>query len=133
MSETPKQPEPTKDEVDAVIEAEPPMQNLLSRHMHYPNAYVWLLLFSALDVMLTWVILLFNGQEVNPVARWVIDKYELTGMIVYKFSLIVFFIIICEIVGTLKENTGWVLSRISVMIATVPVFWALYLLWRHNM
>ena len=133
LSELPQQPEQSANNVDVAAEAEPTEETLLSRHMHYPNAYVWLLLFSALDVMLTWVILLFGGAEANPVAERVIDRWGLNGMIIYKFALIVFFITICEVVGSLRENTGWVLSRISVMIAAVPVVWALFLLWRHNM
>ena len=100
--------------------------------MHYPNTYAWLLLLSSMDIMLTWTILLFGGSEVNPLARKIIDLYGLPGMIIYKFVLIVFFITICEIVGTLRDSTGWLLSKLSVIIACVPVVWAMYLLARHN-
>lgn len=133
MSEPNQQPEPVAQSVDVPVDTDSSkLVSLLTRHMHYPNAYVWLLLLSSMDIMLTWVILLFEGQEVNPIARWVINRYELPGMIIYKFALIVFFIGICEVVGTLRDSTGWLLSRLSVMIACVPVFWAMYLLWRHN-
>ena len=133
MTEPQQKPDPGAPSADASIDAvvdQPP--NVLMRHMRYPNAYAWLLLLSSMDIMLTWVILLFGGSEVNPVARWVIDHYGLPGMIIYKFALIVFFITICEVVGTLRDSTGWLLSRLSVMIACVPVVWAMYLLWRHN-
>lgn len=107
--------------------------NLLTRHMRYPNTYAWLLLLSSMDIMLTWVILLFGGFEANPIARWaMIKNYELPSLIVYKFVLIVFFISICEIVGTLRDSTGRLLSKFSVLVACVPVCWAMYLLWRHN-
>ena len=108
------------------------LKSLLTRHMRYPNSYAWLLLLSSMDIMLTWVILLFGGAEVNPLARWIIDHYGLTGMIIYKFALIVFFICICEVVGTLRDSTGWLLSKFSVLVACVPVVWAMYLLARHN-
>lgn len=133
MNDLSQQPEPaaatTQNGMDDV--SEQPV-GLLMRHMRYPNAYAWLLLLSSMDIMLTWVILLFGGSEVNPVARKVIDHFSLTGMIIYKFALIVFFITICEVVGTLRDSTGWMLSRVSVLIACVPVVWAMYLLWRHN-
>ena len=133
MTEPTQQPEPVAQPVDALVEAaDAKPTNLLTRHMRYPNAYVWLLLLSSMDIMLTWVILLFGGSEVNPIARKVIDHFGLSGMIIYKFALIVFFIGICEVVGTLRDSTGWLLSRLSVMIACIPVFWAMYLLWRHN-
>lgn len=119
----------------AVAEAAPPQRptlvGLINRRMHYPNTYVWLLLFSALDIMLTWVILHLRGQEVNPLARAVIDKWALNGMIIYKFALIIFFIMMCEIVGSLRMETGRMLSRTSVAIASVPVVWSLFLLARY--
>ena len=133
MSEEPTQPEPIAEAVEASVEPlEAKPTNILNRHMRYPNTYVWLLLLSSMDIMLTWVILLFGGSEVNPVARKVIDLYGLPGMIIYKFVLIVFFISICEIVGTLRDSTGWLLSKFSVLVACVPVAWAMYLLARHN-
>lgn len=133
MTDPTQQPEPVTASVDVADQASSNRAfRLLTRHMHYPNSYAWLLLLSSMDVMLTWTILLFGGAEVNPIARWVIDHYELPGMIIYKFALIVFFITICEIVGTLRDSTGWLLSKLSVMIACVPVVWAMYLLARHN-
>ena len=104
---------------------------LLNRQMRYPNAYAWLLLLSAMDVMLTWVILLLKGREVNPIANWVIKQWELSGMITYKFMLILFFIMICEVIGHMREPTGRFLSRVSVAIAMIPVVWSLYLLGRY--
>jgi len=133
MNEPAQQPESLAPSADQSIDAQAnPRFTLLTRHMHYPNAYAWLLLLSSMDIMLTWVILLFGGSELNPLADQIIDHFGLTGMIIYKFGLIVFFITICEIVGTLRDSTGWLLSRLSVMIACVPVFWAMYLLARHN-
>lgn len=105
--------------------------HLLNRHMRYPNAYAWLLLLSALDVMLTWVLLHFpEGYEANPIAAAVIDRWGLEGMVVYKFLLITVFILICEGVGSLRDTTGRALSRISLLIAAVPVVWSLFLLSR---
>lgn len=134
MTEQTNQPEAIAASVDASIDIpQPRLKMLLTRHMRYPNSYAWLLLVSSMDIMLTWTILLFGGSEVNPVARWVIDHFNLAGMIIYKFALIVFFICICEIVGTLRDSTGWLLSKASVAIGCVPVFWAMYLLARYNL
>jgi hypothetical protein len=132
MTDHEPQPEPV-----AAVTADSPaprgkMFGLLTRHMRYPNTYAWLLLLSSMDIMLTWTILLFGGSEVNPIAREIIDRFGLPGMIIYKFALIVFFILICEIVGTLRDSTGWLLSKFSVLIGCVPVVWAMYLLARHN-
>ena len=130
----PEDAEPPVADDQALEAAEPAptgVLGLFNRHMRYPNAYTWLLLFSAMDVMLTWTIFHFGGSELNPIAKWVIAEWWLNGMIVYKFALILFFIMICEIVGSLREPTGRVLSRISVMIALVPIVWSLSLLARY--
>ncbi len=136
MTEPTQQPEPVAASVDLSVDGRgsklAQLARLLQRQMRYPNSYAWLLLLSSMDIMLTWVILLFGGSEVNPIALWIIKRFELPGMIIYKFALIVFFIAICEIVGTLRDSTGWLLSKFSVMIACVPVVWAMYLLARHN-
>lgn len=133
MTEPTQQPETVAAAAEASVDqAEEKPVTLLTRHLRYPNSYTWLLLLSSMDIMLTWVILLFGGGEVNPIARKVIDLFALPGMIIYKFALIVFFITICEIIGTMRDSTGWLLSKFSVIIACVPVVWAMYLLARHN-
>ena len=134
MSEMPTPPiEPGEEQGDAAAKPSGLAGlNLLNRHLRYPNAYLWLLLLSALDVMLTWTIFHFGGSEANPVAEAVIDQWGLEGMIIYKFSLITLFILICEGVGSLRETTGRMLSRLSIAIAAVPVVWSLILLTHYT-
>lgn len=103
-----------------------------SQPMLYPNAYTWLLLFSAMDIMFTWAILsLPGGQEVNAIANWVIERHGLQGAIVYKFVLVLVFVLICELVGRLRLSTGRTLSRAGVLIAAFPVVWSFWLLFRY--
>lgn len=104
---------------------------LLDRHLRYPYTYLVLLVLSALDVIMTWIILSVGGREANPIAEAVIDRWGLNGMIVYKFVLIAVFILICEAVGSLRDSAGRSLSRISLAIAAVPVVWSLILLTRY--
>ena len=42
--------------------------------MLYQNEYAWFLLVSALDVMLTWVILALGGREANAIANSVLAR-----------------------------------------------------------
>ena len=104
-----------------------------NKPMMFPNAYTWLLLFSAMDIMLTWVILSRpDGREVNPLADAIIGSYGLTGAIVFKFAMVLVFIIVCEVVGRLRVSSGRLLSRIGVGIAAFPVVWSLFLLASAN-
>ena len=105
--------------------------------MRYQNAYVWIVFFSFMDVLLTWVILLFGEDavlEINPVAWFVIDGWGglsglgMAGASGLKFTLVVLAIVICEIVGRSSDRKGRWLAWVLAFIAAVPVVWSLGLL-----
>ncbi|MBN2448274.1 MAG: hypothetical protein JXO22_16225 [Phycisphaerae bacterium] len=87
----------------------------------YPQIYLWYVLFASLDIMVTWVVLHFGGAEVNPAGQWVIARYNLAGLVVYKFALVMFVILICEIVGRRRERMGHRLAEWAVAITAIPV------------
>src|SRR5687767_530393 len=95
--------------------------------MRYQNQYVWFLFFASLDIMLTWAILKREGTEVNPIARWVIEVWDLPGAIAFKFSLILVVITVCEVIGRRQDGTGRWLSNFSVVVSSLPVFYSLAL------
>lgn len=120
-------------------EAERPMIGLRGAHgrwgaataMRYPNAYVWLMFVSALDVMLTWRILETGGTEVNPLAAAVIESWGLPGAIAFKFSLMVFVIVVCEVAGRSRDFLGRGLAYLAVAVSSIPVMYSLSLLAYH--
>jgi hypothetical protein len=93
----------------------------LLRAARYPQAYVWFIFVSALDLMMTWVILYFGGREVNLLADYILERWALTGMVIYKFALVILVIFICEIVGQHRPRLGRRLSIFAVLITLVPV------------
>ncbi len=101
----------------------------LFRVARYPQAYVWFIFVSALDLMMTWVVLYFGGREVNVLADYILERWALTGMVVYKFTLVVFVIFICEVVGHYRPRLGRRLSIFAVLITLVPVIIAITHLW----
>ena len=96
--------------------------------MRFPELYVWLLFVSSLDIMLTWVILRDGGSEVNPVARLVIDAWGLNGAILFKFGLILFVIIACEVISRTRLHVARVLIWFGVLISSFPPVWSVTLL-----
>ena len=96
--------------------------------MRYQNAYIWFIFVSSLDIMLTWVILRKGGVEVNPVAAEVIDSWGLSGAIGFKFALMLFVIISCEIVGRTRDALARKLIILGILISSFPVVWSLTLL-----
>ena len=96
--------------------------------MRYQNAYLWFIFVSSLDIILTWVILRKGGVEVNPIAELVIDSWGLPGAIGFKFALMLFVIISCEIVGRTRDALARKLIILGILISSFPVVWSVTLL-----
>jgi len=111
------------DSVDAA--AKTSNRGLLTPHVIYPGIYVWYVFISALDVMFTWVVLHFDGEEVNQVANSVLIKWGLPGMVVFKFVLVSLVICICEYVGRQRPKLGQYLGEWAVGITCIPVLLAM--------
>jgi hypothetical protein len=103
-----------------------------SPEMHFQNAYVWLVFVSSLDIMLTWKILDRGGVEVNPVAKIVIDAWGMHGAIAFKFALMLWVIVACELLARKKRSAGRFLAYLAVAISASPVAWSLCLLAWHG-
>jgi hypothetical protein len=105
--------------------------------VRYPNAYVWFVFLAALDIMLTYLILhpvLFSrdvtmtesrGGEANVLASWVIERWDVPGMVAFKFVLVVLVVVLCEVIGRRKEETGRRIAEWAVAITVIPVVVAL--------
>ena len=89
--------------------------------MLYQDEYVWLLFVSAMDLMLTWLVLGLGGVEVNPVADAVHLAWGFSGMIVFKLCLVLLVVLICETIGRRQPQRGRTLARVAVAISAVPM------------
>jgi hypothetical protein len=82
----------------------------------FPEAYTWFVFVSAMDLLLTWVILHYEGgREANALTNAVIQRFDLLGLVAYKFAIVVGVITICEIVGRMRYRAGlrlaWAATR----------------------
>ncbi len=117
--------------------ADTPSQPRGKRSVRYPNAYVWFVFLAALDIMLTYLILhpvLFShdpfmteprGAEVNALADWIIQRWDVPGMVAFKFLLVALVVVLCEIIGRHKQETGRRIAEWAVAITAIPVILAL--------
>jgi hypothetical protein len=87
----------------------------------YPNEYVWFLFVSAMDLIMTSVVLFFGGREANPLANGVLESLGLGGLAVFKFALVGVVIGCCQIIGSQRRRTGLWLARFAVAITAVPM------------
>ena len=98
----------------------------------FPNRYVWFVLLSTLDVVLTFVILWLDGREVNGLADWILQRYGIGGMAVFKFALVVFVVLLCEALGRQNEHAARRLAEWSIALTCVPVAVATAMLLAHQ-
>ncbi|MFO0827925.1 MAG: DUF5658 family protein [Phycisphaerales bacterium] len=122
---------PVQRDVDADAQAVEAPDLLSVPPMRYQSEYVWLIFFASLDIMLTWAILRRGGEEVNPMARLIIEWWGLNGAIAFKFALMLFVIVSCEIAGRRRDRAGLMLARTAVAISAAPVVYSLGLLVDH--
>jgi len=100
--------------------------------LRFQEEYVWLLFLASMDVMLTWYILeKKGGEEVNPVARVVIEAWGLWGAIAFKFSLVLFVIVACEWVVRRRIRSAVFLVWFSLVVSVSPVLYSGILLAYH--
>ncbi len=103
------------------------------RALLYPGLYLWYIAFAAMDISLTWIILSLGGREVNALADWIIQRFQLPGVVVFKFFTVVLVVVICEAVGRRKPDTGVRLCKWAVILTSFPVVVGAVHLLRHVM
>ncbi len=87
-----------------------------------PDHACWLVLVSALDLMLTATIIArFGGREVNGIAQRVIDLGGLPGLIVFKFAVVIAVIAIWEFIARRQPHTARRLAEWGVALSAMPV------------
>jgi len=88
--------------------------------------YVWFVLVSALDIMVTVTLLVHLGaQEVNSFAQWSIEQFGTWGLIGLKFLCAILVIVICEIVGRRRPRVGRGLALAAIFLSLLPIAAAL--------
>lgn len=92
--------------------------------MCFPNLYVWFVFLSSLDILFTSIVLTLGGIEANPLVDWVLVRWGLVGIVAYKFTIVMFVVSMCEIVGRRRARAGRRLAEWTVAIAAIPVYLA---------
>ncbi len=97
----------------------------------YPNLYAWFVFLSTMDVLMTFVVLWFGGSEANSLANWVLERWGFAGLTIFKFVLVTFVIVLCEVIGRRDAGAGRLLIRAGLVLTCVPVVLAFLLLIRN--
>lgn len=69
---------------------------------------VALLLISTADLLMTYTLLRTSNTfyESNPIAQWVFHRWNMAGMVVFKFALVAFIIGLAEIIERHRPRLG---------------------------
>lgn len=112
----------------AATTADTPHRELHPREVLYPDLYIWFVLLSSMDIMLTWKILEYQGLEVNPIAALVIDYWGLPGAVGFKYALMVLIIVMCEVIGRERPVVGRRVITAGITLTAIVVTYAYGLL-----
>lgn len=83
-------------------------RSIVSGEAVLANESMLLVLFSACDLFMTYMLLWKGGQfyEANPVARWFFERWNIAGMTAFKFGLVGCIIILCETIERHRPMVG---------------------------
>jgi hypothetical protein len=95
----------------------------------FPEAYTWFVFVSAMDLLLTWVILHYDGgREANALANAILQRFDLLGLVAYKFLIVLTVITICEIVGRMRYRAGKGLAWAATLLTCIPIVVSFFLM-----
>ena len=92
----------------------------------------WLASKDMIDKAEEFLVVGYGGAEANSLANWILQRFGLAGMTIFKFVMVIFVIGLCEIVGRLDERAGRLLIGAGLIITCAPVVLAFVLLWQSH-
>lgn len=100
----------------------PPKPVGIFRHqVLYPMHHTWFVFMSALDLLVTGLVLYRGGAEMNWVADYVILHHGRAGIVIFKFAIVALVLMICEWVGRRRPETGRSLATWAVVLPAAAV------------
>ncbi len=92
-----------------------------------------LLLVSILDVLMTHALLRqgLRFYESNPVAGWFFARWNMAGMVVFKFLVIATAIVACEVVERRRPEVGRRIARLGIVAGGGVAIYGAFLFYRH--
>lgn len=97
------------------------------------------ILVSALDFFMTYLLLIYSGggggtefYESNPVARFFYERWDVYGLVGFKFGAVATVAVFAQIIATERLRAArWLLNFATMLIACVVIY-SLSLLLRHS-
>ncbi|HEY3328437.1 MAG TPA: DUF5658 family protein [Capsulimonadaceae bacterium] len=101
---------------------------MFKRDIVLAQEYLGFLLFNLFDLFLTGYIFRHSGQEANGLALWVLHTFGLRGFAIFKFLMVIFIIVICDVISLYSlERARQVITGACVLYLLV-IFWETFLI-----
>ncbi len=84
------------------------LRALIRGEARLANESLLLVVLSACDLFMTYTLLWRSGAfyEANPIAQWFFARWNIAGMTMFKFGLVILIIIACEIIERHRPKVG---------------------------
>ncbi len=95
--------------------------------MRYQIAYLWFVSLSVLNLWFSTLILKDSyGRELNPIADLIYQRFHVSGLVVFKLTTVLFIIVLCEVIGTRRDDLGRRVALLAVVLSVIPVLMGMY-------
>lgn len=110
------------------------------RGLRFETEISWFVLASVLDIVMTFLALRFSAEgqtrgmiiESNPVARWVLARWGIQGMVIFKLAMTTVVVTIAEIVGSVRPQVARALLWGGTIVVSSVVIYTIRLLFLHR-
>jgi len=107
-------------------------KSLFGRQLPLERETTLFILVSALDVFMTWILLSRRGfVESNPIALYFIEGWGIKGMVYFKFALVAFISVLCQIIAVKKLDVAKRILQFATVLVSCVVLYSLSLLVRY--
>ncbi len=91
------------------------------------------ILINTFDVFMTYILLgMENFRESNGIAQYILEKFQFSGMVYFKFSTVMLVTVIAQIIARRNLQTARRLLNAGSLIVLAVVIYSAYLFVRHG-
>ncbi len=113
-------------------------KSVFTRHLPLEHETALFVLVSALDLMMTWV-LLYRSEgasaqivESNPIANYFLMRWGLKGMVGFKFGVVLFVCLVAQFIAIHDVRKGSFVLKVGTLVISGVVVYSLSLYLRHQ-
>ena len=101
------------------------------RQLPLQNETTTFILVNVLDVFMTYILIRFGAIEANPIAQFFLRRWDFSGMIFFKMSLVAFVCVLSQVIAHRNLGKARFVLKIGTLIVGAVVVYGAILFARH--